>query len=194
MSWPDPILPFQTITILGGVILSTLTQVSIVKTETLRLGADGTNTMPCELSSPSSTSPGTNCPACWTVPELPPAISAPLPSSGHQLTMPERGVQVGNWVTAKPFDREATSLPVVTATVWPPRLAPVGIVMLTVRLMALTTVTLLTVMSVPKFTVLLPCAKCVNAPEIAITKLLCPCCPVLGLTCVITGGPAVTVK
>ena len=36
--------------------------------------------------------------------------------------------------------------------------------------------------------------KCVKLPVIVTDRLLVPCCPVFGFTCVITGVPAVTVN
>jgi hypothetical protein len=64
---------------------------------------------------------------------------------------------VGGWVTGthetvKPFVSDTTSFPVVTVTAWPPKAAVIGIVMLAVRLVALATATLLTVISEPKLT------------------------------------------
>ena len=54
--------------------------------------------------------------------------------------------------TVNPFTREATSVPVVTVTVRAPVVALAAIVMLAVRVVALVTVTVFTVMPAPKLT------------------------------------------
>jgi hypothetical protein len=61
-------------------------------------------------------------------------------------------VIIGLAITVKPLASDATSLPVVTVTVWLPRAAVAGMLMLTVRLVISATATLLTVMSEPKLT------------------------------------------
>jgi len=66
--------------------------------------------------------------------------------------------------------------------------------MLAVRAVVLLTVIELTVMPLPKLTVVVVCEKCVKLPTTATLVMVCPSCPVLGVTEVITAVAAITVN
>ena len=94
----------------------------------------------------------------------------------------------------KPFTREAFSPLVVSVTVRSPGVAKSFSVMFTVAVVALVTVTVLTVMSPPKDAVVTPLEKCVLWPVTATSTFDCPCCAVLGVSELSAAGPAVTEK
>src|SRR5262245_1279131 len=73
----------------------------------------------------------------------------------------------------------ATSAPVVTVTVRGPVAALSAIVICALRAVTLVTVTLLTAISGPQLTWVVPCAKCVDWPVIVI-ETACPCLPEAG--------------
>jgi hypothetical protein len=97
-------------------------------------------------------------------------------------------------VTEKPLVRVATSPPVVTVTSRLPVVALGEIVILAVACVASVTVRLLTVMPAPKLAVDVPCTKCVYWPTKATLAIVCPCCPLFGVTDVSTGVGAVFVS
>src|SRR5437899_2136991 len=105
---------------------------------------------PCPNVNPVPASPGTNVIAFEAEALLAPIRSLALPWPGHQLTRPNGAVT--HWTIVNPLGNETTSVPVVTVTVWGPAGAFVAIEIDAVRLVALPTVTLLTVMPEPKLT------------------------------------------
>jgi hypothetical protein len=77
-------------------------------------------------------------------------------------------------VTANELVAVTTSPPVVTVTSRAPNAAAAEIVILAVALVGLATVKLFTVIPEPKFAVVVPCAKFVDAPD-RLTETVAPC-------------------
>jgi hypothetical protein len=98
------------------------------------------------------------------------------------------------FVTVKALASDTVSAPLTTWIPCAPAAAPAAIVTGTVRLVAVAAVGVPAVIPVPLYVTTDAVVKCVKFPLIVTDRLLCPCCPVFGFTCVIAGVPAVTVK
>ena len=86
------------------------------------------------------------------------------------------------------------SPPVVSVTLRAPKAAKASIVMDAVAEVVLFTVSELTVTPPPNVAVVVPCTQCVKFPAKATLAMVWPCVPLLGVTLVRTGVPALTVN
>src|ERR1035437_1612313 len=98
-------------------------------------------------------------------------------------------------LTVKPLTRLADSPPVVAVTLRRPGADDGLMVMLAVAWVGSVTVTeLIVIWPSPKLTLVVPDAKFVFVPTIAMPRLLAPWLPLFGVRVLIAAGPAVTLK